>query len=307
MGPEVLKEAVSDVWRFTRPLEEGGEQLPLPPSIPEGRVVNVADRGEMFIRDAGVGTPAVVLLHGWALTADLNWFSGVYEVASRTSRMIAPDLRGHGRGLRSQDSFTMETAADDVSELVRQLALGPAILVGYSMGGSIALQMFHRHPETVAGLVLISTALQYKADMWERLVWLGMASVEYVLRFGAPQGIVDRYLRRAAERSPGLGNCSDWIQAEVRRGDPSDIAAAGRSTSAFDARGFAGDINVPTVVVVSRRDRLVREKRQRDLADAIPGSQRVELDGAHNAWMVQPDDFAKAVDEALGLVVARLP
>ena len=300
---EWVKTQARLAWEFARPLEKGGQQLPLPPSIPGGNVVNVPDRGEMFVREAGTGDPPIILLHGWALTADLSWFSGVYEVAAGRGRMLAPDLRGHGRGLRSQDPFTLEAAADDTAALCDELGLGPAVLVGYSMGGSIALQTWRRHPHSVAGLVLVSTALEYRADLWERVTWLGMAGVEYVLRFGAPQGLVDRYLRKAAERSPDLERCAGWLKAEVRRGDPSDIASAGRSTSAFDARDFAGAISVPTAVVVSRRDRLVKEVRQRELADAIAGSHVVELDAAHNAWMAQPREYAEAIDEALGLVI----
>ena len=68
--------------------------------LPTGRIVNVPSRGEMFLREAS-GPDAslpVVLLHGWTLSADLNWFSGGYRVASSHGPMIAPDLRGHGRG-----------------------------------------------------------------------------------------------------------------------------------------------------------------------------------------------------------------
>jgi pimeloyl-ACP methyl ester carboxylesterase len=301
-----LKEQAKGAWRFAQPIDEGGDQLPAPPDIPEGRTVNVPERGEMFIRQGGDDGPPIVLLHGWALTADLNWFTGIFDVAMGKGRMIAPDLRGHGRGMRSDEPFTLEGAADDVAALIEHLGLAPAVLVGYSMGGSVALMMAERQPQTVSGMVLVSTALQYKSDFLERLQWTSVGLVEYVLRFGAPKGIVDRYLRRAAELSPDLDRFSGWIKGEVRRGDPTDIAAAGRSISAFDARGFAGDIRVPTAVVVSQRDLMVKAVRQEELADAIPDSHRVELDGAHNAWMVQPKEYGKAVDEGLGFVLHRL-
>lgn len=302
-----VKAYARGVWKFLQPLRDEGEQVPLPPSIPPGRMVNVPDLGEMFVREAGTEGPPIVLLHGWALTADLSWFSGVYEVAARCGRMLAPDIRGHGRGLRSDERFTLERAADDVAALLRHLDLSPAVLVGYSMGGSIALRMWERHPDTVRSMVLVSTALQYKSTVWERLEWIGMGGVEYVLRFGAPKGFVDRYLRRAAQMSPGLEQFSAWIKAEVRRGDPSDIAAAGRSTGNFDARGFAEDIDVPTVLVISKRDLLVRPERQWELAEAIQKARTVELEAAHNAWMVKPKEFAKAIDDALGTVLQDDP
>ncbi len=303
----MLKEYLGIARGFVRPLPDVGPHAPLPPPLPDGRVVFVPNRGEMFIREGPGpgGGPAIVLLHGWTLSADLNWFSGVYEVASRHGHMLAPDIRGHGRGLRSEEPFTLQAAADDVAALLRELGLGPAILVGYSMGSSIALLMAHTSPDVVAGLVLASSGLQWRATLYERVVWRALAGVEYVLRFGAPTGITDRYLRHAVQQSPELGPYRSWLKAEARRGDPTDIAAAGRELGGYDARTLAENIDVPTVVVVTKRDKLIRPRRQHRLAEVI-GGKTVEVDGAHNAWMVKPVEFAAAVDEGLTLVMDQL-
>jgi pimeloyl-ACP methyl ester carboxylesterase len=302
---ETIREWAGHARNFVRRLPDAGPFAPLPPPLPDGRVVYVPNRGEVFVREAPGpgGGPAVVLLHGWTLSADLNWFTGVYEVASRHGHMLAPDLRGHGRGLRSEESFTLQAAADDVAGLVRELGLGPVVLVGYSMGSSVALLLAHTSPDLVAGLVLASNALQWRATLYERALWKGLAGAEYVLRFGAPQGITDRYLRQAVQQSPDLGPYRSWLKAEARRGDATDIAAAARQLAAFDARGLAESIEVPTVVVVTGHDHLIRAERQRRLADAIAGARTIEVDGAHNAWMVRPVEFADAIDEALRLVM----
>lgn len=303
----MLPRCVSLVLDFARPVGPVDDQLPRPPELPEGRTVNVPGRGEIFLREEGDGDgPPIVLLHGWTLSADLNWFTGGYQVASRRGRVIAPDLRGHGRGLRSDQRFSLEAAADDVGALLSHLGAGPAILAGYSLGGSVALLTWRRHPEAVAGLVLVSTALQWRASLRDRATWVAMGGVEYVLRFGAPQGITDRYLRQAAAHSPELGPVRGWLKAEARRGDATDIAAAARSLSAFDARDLAAEVDVPTAVVVTCRDRLVRPGRQRELAERIPGAAAVELDGAHNAWMVRPAAFSAALDQALATVLGTL-
>ncbi len=304
---DVLREWAQTARGFLRPLPEVGPHAPLPPPLPAGRVVFVPNRGEMFVREAPGpgGGPAIVLLHGWTLSADLNWFSGVYEVASRHGHMLAPDIRGHGRGLRSEEAFTLQAAADDVAALVRELGLGPVILVGYSMGSSIALLLAHTNRDIVAGLVLASSGLQWRASIYERVVWKAMAGVEYVLRFGAPTGITDRYLRHAVQRSPDLGPYRSWLKAEARRGDPTDVAAAGRELGGFDARALAEKLDVPTVVVVTKQDHLIRHRRQHRLAEVI-GAKTVDVDGAHNAWMAKPVEFAAAVDEGLAFVMDRL-
>jgi pimeloyl-ACP methyl ester carboxylesterase len=295
------------VRQFWRRLETADPQPPEPPPLPPGRVVHVPGRGEMLVREipGDPGQPTILLLHGWTLSADLNWFT-VYDAMAPHGRVLAIDQRGHGRGLRSEQPFTLEEAADDAAALLRHLEAAPAIVVGYSMGGSVGLLQWRRHPGTVSGLVLQSTGRQWRASLRERVLWSGLAMAEYGLRFGTPRGLTERYLRMATEQRPDLKPHLPWLKAEVRRGDPSSIAAASRSLSAFDARAWTGDIDVPAIVVVTRQDRLIRRRRQYELASAIPGAQVVELEAAHNAWMVKPEEVADALSTAVGTLAGRL-
>ena len=296
-------------YGYLRRLEVAQAEPPLPPPLPPGRLVDVPKRGEILVRELGgpgdrVG-PSILLLHGWTLCADLNWFA-FYAALARHGRVLAMDVRGHGRGIRSEQRFTLEAAADDAAALLDHLGAGPAIVVGYSMGGSIGMLMWRRHPHSVAGLVLQSTALQWRSALRERVLWSSMAGLEYVLRFGVPHGLTERYLRAAAEANPDLLPVLAWLKAEALRGDPSDLAAAGRGLSAFDARSYASSIEVPTAVIVSMRDRLIWADRQRELAEAIPGARAIEIDVAHNGWLVQPDTVCDAIETALDVVSAQL-
>lgn len=296
-------------YGYLRPLEVAQAEPPLPPPLPPGRLVDVPRRGEMLVRElpASTGTdgPTILLLHGWTLSSDLNWFAA-YAALARHGTVLAMDVRGHGRGLRSEQRFTLEAAADDAVALLDHLDAKPAIVVGYSMGGSIGMLMWRRHPGSVAGLVLQSTALQWRSAPHERVIWNSMAAVEYVLRFGVPHGLTERYLRSAAEQNPDLRPVLPWLKAEALRGNPSAIAAAGRGLSAFDARPYAGRVDVPTVVIVSKQDRLIRASRQRELADAIPGAKTIEIDVAHNGWLVEPDIVCDALETGLGMVSEQL-
>ncbi|MGH9076564.1 MAG: alpha/beta fold hydrolase [Acidimicrobiales bacterium] len=287
-------------------LPRADREPPLPPPLPPGRLVDVAGRGEMMVRETAAppGAPTIVMLHGWALGADLNWFRAYRTVAAH-GRVVAADLRGHGRSLRSEQPFTLDAAADDVAGLLDHLRAAPAVVVGYSMGGSVALLLWRRHPQCVAGLVLQSTALQWRTSLRDRAVWSALAGVDFGLRLRPPRGITERYLRRAVAHCPELAPQLSWLQAEIRRGDPASIAAAGRALGAFDARSFARRVDVPTAVIVSTRDRLVRPARQRQLARAIPGARQVALDAAHNGWMVRPAEVSRALDAALGIVIGR--
>ncbi len=294
---------------YLRPLVVTQAEPPLPPPLPPGRLVFVPKRGEMLVREVAPardpGAPTILLLHGWTLCADLNWFA-LYAALARHGNVLALDVRGHGRGIRSEQRFTLEAAADDAAALLEHLDARPAIVVGYSMGGSIGLLMWRRHPWSVAGLVLQSTALQWRSALHERVLWNSMAGLEYVLRFGVPHGLTERYLRSAAEQNPNLQTVLPWLKAEALRGNPSDLAAAGRGLSAFDARPYASRVDVPTAVIVSKRDRLIWADRQRELAAAIPDAKVMEIDVAHNGWLVEPDVVCDAIETGLGLVTHEL-
>lgn len=303
-----LGQQVRDTLNFLRRLEGGDPRDPLPPPLPEAKVVHVENRGEIFLREVPgkPGSPTIVLLHGWTLSSDLNWFSGGYEVASRHGRVLAPDMRGHGRSLRSEEPFTLEAAADDVLALMHQLDAVPAVLVGYSMGGSIALLCAEREPDAVSGLVLASCGVQWRSTLYERALWLAMGFTEYVLRFGAPEGITDRYLRNAAEQSEELEPYLGWIKGESRRGDPSDIGHAAKALAKFDAAPSIDGIAVPTAVVVTSRDLLIRRRHQMELAEALD-AKVIEVDGRHNSWMVLPEEWSTAIDEGIQHVTAGSP
>src|SRR5205809_691696 len=109
------------------------------PGLPPGRAVELPGRGRTWVYDSGgsAGRATLILLHGYTATAALNWF-GCFGPLSRHFRVIALDLRGHGRGIRSNRSFRLADCADDVVALADELGLDRVIPVGYSMGGPVA-------------------------------------------------------------------------------------------------------------------------------------------------------------------------
>ena len=260
----------------------------------------------MFVRqvDGPPGAIPILLLHGWTSSADLNWWR-VYGRLGTLGPVIAVDHRGHGRGLRSDEPFTLEAAADDAAGVLRELGLGPAIVCGYSMGGPIAMLLWRRHPKLVAGLVLEATALEWRASPAERFIWRTMSLVERVMRSARSKSVVDRLLREVLEECPALIEHRGWLQGEFRRGDPTAIANAGRAIGNYDGRPFAGSVDVPAAVVVTTQDRLVWPSKQRALAGAIPGAQQFDLAADHDACLVSIEDFADVTVQAVKAVADR--
>ena len=300
-NPTIRREALW-VSKLARPLRRSPGLPPVPPSLPPGRVINLAGRGEVFVRDSGgtPGDPAALLLHGWTASADLNFFP-VYAALAESYRVIALDLRGHGRGMRSTEPFALEDCADDAAALLGCLGASNVIAIGYSMGGPIAMLLARRHPGTVGALVMQATALEWNHSARERMVWRLLPVLELSLRLGTGAGVAERILRLQIEQQPELGLYRPWLVAELRRGLARELADAGRALSRYDASAWADQLGLPAVMLVTTRDRLVRPAKQRQLADALH-AQVIEIEADHDLPLVNGADFARltrlAVDAA---------
>jgi 3-oxoadipate enol-lactonase len=242
----------------------------LPVELPPARTVAVPGRGEFFMRDTGPTTgpthpaPAVMLLHGWMVSADLNWCGAYDALAQAGYRVLALDHRGHGRGLRSMERFRLTDCAADAAAVLRQLDVAPAIVVGYSMGGVIAQLMARDHPDVVGGLVLSGTC-QHFQDPETRKVWKWMGVV------GVTLGLAPRWFFRNGLKRSGieLNERTAWVLSELMRHQARDAAEAGRELGRFDSRPWLGGVSVPAAMVLTSHDQMVAPAKQRELAQAV--------------------------------------
>lgn len=117
--------------------------------------VTTSDGVTLHVADEGEGEP-VLLLHGLAASADLNWrWPGVLGAVKEAGfRVIAPDARGHGRSTQPADGAYGTKLVDDVVAVLDALQLERVHVVGYSMGGMTALALVARHPERVRDVFL---------------------------------------------------------------------------------------------------------------------------------------------------------
>jgi pimeloyl-ACP methyl ester carboxylesterase len=267
-----------------------------------GRVVHLPGRGRTFVLEAAgpPGAPAVVLLHGLAATATLNWGASISRLA-RHYRVIAPDQRGHGRGLRSFRPFTLEDCADDIPALTDVFGVSRVVAVGYSMGGPVALLARRRHPERIAGLVLCATSAYFGSGSPRRS--LGKEYMKMTLRFTPLP--VRQQMMAAMLRSDGAGHALDpGFAEEIRRHDPLAVMDAAEAVARFDARSWLGNLGGPAASVVTVRDRMVAPERQRQLARETR-AEVLLLDADHDVAMRQPELFATALLEACRIVADR--
>jgi len=116
----------------------------------------------MYYEIHGSGDP-VVLLHGAFMTITSNWTGWIGEL-SKTRKVIAIEMQGHGRTADIERPMTSENFADDVAALLDYLKIPSADVLGYSMGGGVAMQCAIRHPEKVRKVVSISAVFRH--DGW---------------------------------------------------------------------------------------------------------------------------------------------
>ncbi len=244
--------------------------------------------------------PCLLLLHGWTSTAALN-FARCFSFLAAEYRVVAPDQRGHGHGVRSRAPFRLEDCADDAAALVDQLGLGPVIAVGYSMGGPVAQLLWRRHPEVVTGLVLCATAARFAArqELSGRLGTLGLGA-------SMALSLLPANMRRQgmtlATRNWATSSTAPWAIEEWESNDPAALIQAGLALSRFDSRPWIGEIDVPTAVVVTALDSTVSPGRQWRLAQGIPGAVAFPVQGDHRACVEESSLFVEALLNACAAV-----
>jgi pimeloyl-ACP methyl ester carboxylesterase len=117
---------------------------------------------KMYYEIHGKGDP-VVLLHGSFMTITNNW-TGMIEQLSKGRQVIAVEMQGHGRTADINRDFSYESLADDIAALLDYLKIKHADLLGYSMGGGVAMQVAIRHPQKVRKVISISAVFRH--DGW---------------------------------------------------------------------------------------------------------------------------------------------
>jgi pimeloyl-ACP methyl ester carboxylesterase len=280
-------------------------KMPSVLQVPEGRVVELPDRGSTYVVDVPGPTPSaptLLLLHALGCTAYLTWYP-VLEELSKTYRVVALDQRWHGRGIRSR-RFRLEDCADDAIALLDVLGVEQAYVAGYSMGGLVAQLVAHRHPERVAGLVLCATARNFRGKRREKLFFPIMTLAMHPL-----SGYALARVERFAEHLPAAPNLDAstpaFGRAEFRSTSAWSMPEVLGELGRFNSAPWVGDIACPTAVVVTDNDHAIPASRQRKLAQAIPGAEVFEIHGGHMSLILHTEEWRQALVAALTSVVHR--
>ncbi len=135
------------------------------PKATPGKTAYASVNGlKLYYEVYGTGKP-IVLLHGAFNTIDMA-FGALIPQLSKTRQVIAAEMQGHGRTADIDRPFSFDAMADDVAAMLKQVGIESTDVLGYSMGGEIALQLAIRHPNLVRKLIIVSSA--YKYEGWSQ-------------------------------------------------------------------------------------------------------------------------------------------
>jgi pimeloyl-[acyl-carrier protein] methyl ester esterase len=250
---------------------------------------------ELHHEDLGAGPP-VVLVHGW------SWSSAVFEaeaaVLARTRRVIAPDLRGHGRSAPAP--FSLSDLAADLASLFERLALERAVLAGWSLGALVAIAAAPRLRGRVDGLVLVSGTPRFAAaDGWPH---------------GLPREHVEvlaTRMRRDPARALARFDAAMFADGELDEDGRARIEALRAATplpapasaqaglevlAGEDLRPALSAVSVPTLLLHGERDGICPRGAADAIAAAVPGARLRLLPGlGHAPFLSRPGLLADAL------------
>ncbi|MEV0165611.1 alpha/beta fold hydrolase [Nonomuraea fuscirosea] len=263
----------------------------------------------LAVRDHGGDGPPVLLLHGLGGTL-LHW-DAVAPLLTGSCRVVATDLRGHGRS--GDGPWDWEAALDDVQAVVDHLGLDTPLVAGHSLGGMIAIRWGLRHPDgpgivNLDGLRSAETAPRHYA---------GLAEEELTALLGEMKAVFDAQAAAMAQPLPeahvamfperALRHTADGVYARP----DAELAARIRYDPHFqDSVPAVADLRCPALFVLATRNLPGLPGRVGDLMPALragirrdltaltadrPHLRVLELDASHNMVAEQPERVAEAV------------
>lgn len=262
--------------------------------LPGGELV-LSDGERVGYVDAGEGLPIF-----WIPGADgikETWRCQLPAFAA-CGRCVAVDMR---RGIAEDHRF--DRLADDAAEAMDLLETGPAVVVGQSLGGAVAIRLATRRPDRVLGLVLCNTLTRvtYEHVGLNRtaLVPLAMATTRYLptpLARAAARGW-SRLSVWIYDASPGRENVVEYALRTGPRTVPARVSARRVALlEGEDLRPELGSIRVPTLVVKGPRDSYCPPAWSREIAAGIPGARYAEVEGTgHCSHISRPGRFNRIV------------
>ena len=243
--------------------------------------------------DEGAG-PGIVLVHGLGTSAEI-WRLLRGELAQH-DRVIAVDLRASGRTReRRRRELTLDVLAGDLQELAAALALSGAVVVGHSLGASVALKWALEGPADISSLVLLGADANL-ASLGPRM----LASAAAIEELGLARWLDERWSQNPPFSAASLERIPNEYASYrelVLANDPGDYVRTCRAIAAAeDLSGRLAEVEQRAIVVAGAEDDRTLPEHCRELARLLPHARLVELPGVgHTIPLEAPYETLEAV------------
>jgi len=230
--------------------------------------------------DEGNGE-TLVLIHG--LSDNLLYWEVLASALKKNFRVIRFDLRGHGQSSLGSDEISIGTYSDDLKNILDDLAIQKANLIGFSLGGAIALDFTIRFPDYVSSIVLMSTFFKCDDDVMNTLSqfknYLDMGFDEF-FDFMLPRVLCPDVIENNKEELEFLKRESSKI-ANINA-----YKKAVDSCLSFNVESQLSKITVRTLILAGKYDRIFPLIIQENLSQKIDGSRLIVLDNLRHNLLV---------------------
>jgi pimeloyl-ACP methyl ester carboxylesterase len=231
--------------------------------------------------------PCIVGIGGWIGNWEL--WADPFSILSATWHTVAYDHRGSGATQCAVESITFERLVDDVFAVLDAYQIERCVLAGESAGALTVLAAALKHPERIAGLVIVD-GLTFSEPIGADDPFLNGLIIHY-------SQTIDRFLQ-ACLPEPNSDHLKRWGRHLFDRTTPDAAIALYRLTGSIDLRADLPRITQPTLILHGELDALVPVAAARELADTLPNSKLIILpDSGHVPTVTRPQEVARAINE----------
>lgn len=231
---------------------------------------------QLHVEEYGTGAP-LVLLHG--LMTNSAMFDNLGRRLASWFRVIVPDLRGHGRSIHLAPPTSIRQMAADLVPVLAERGIASADVIGYSLGGAVALQLALDHAECVRKMVLIAAFATERDSLLDR--------IESALMGPALRVLGPSVAAHALLAVPGVGGGPRLpgptlarVRAMLAASDKRQMIAVSRAIQSFDIRARLPEIQAPTLVIVGDHDWTAPVRQSEQLATELPHAKLAIIEGA---------------------------
>jgi len=238
--------------------------------------------------EAGTGAPPLLFIHGWCCNSTF-WRDQLPHFA-RKHHVVAMDLRGHGRSDKPDEDYSIPAFVDDVAWLIGELHLHKPVVIGHSMGGTIAMNLARKHPDLVEAIVMVDSPIHPFPDTMQPMLTQTLAA----LQTPAYEGVAAGFVRMAMFNADSPPLLVEEVVAGMSSA-PQRVMHTAIASTLSDESMLAGAIPVPALFIRAA----TQIASDAELRRRYPGIGVITIPAAHFVQMEQPDATNNVISDFL--------